>query len=96
MRFKPRIVLHSPVMSPSKLEPFVEQCLRDCVQLIAVVGDGCADLEEEIDWIVVGDGSNPARFVTTSSHPNEPLEKVLEFAALWSCEGEEGVQQVRL
>ena len=78
------------------MEPFVEQCLRDGVQLIAVVGDGCADLEEEIDWIVVGDGLEPARYVTTSSHPDEPLEEVMEFAASWSCEGEEGVQEVRL
>jgi hypothetical protein len=96
MRLKPRIVLHSPVASPSKLEPFVEQCLLDGVQLIAVVGDGCADLEEEIDWIVVGDGLNPDRYLTTSSHPNEPLQEVLDFASSWSCEGEEGVQQVRL
>jgi hypothetical protein len=97
MRLKPRIVLHSPVISPSKLEPFVQQCLRDGVQLIAVVGDGCEDLEEEIDWIAIGDGSIPARYIpTTSSHPDQPVDEVLEFAALWLCEGEEGVQQVRL
>jgi len=70
-------------MNLGKLEPFVEQCLRDGVQLIAVVGDGCADLEEEIDWTVVGNGLERGRYVTTSSHPNEPLEEVLEFASLW-------------
>ena len=87
-------------MSQSKLKPFVERCLRDGVQLIAVVGDGCEDLEEEIDWIAIEDDSRPARYIpTTSSHPNKPVEEVLEFAALWLCEGEEGeegVQQVRL
>ena len=96
MRLKPRIILHSPLMSASKLEPFVEQCLRDGVSLIAVVGDGCEKLEEEIDWIVVGDGLDPARYLSTSSHPSQPLEEVVDFAEFWLCEGEEGVQQVRL
>jgi len=97
MRLKPRIVLHSPVSSQSKLEPFVQQCVRDGVQLIAVVGEGCEGLEEEIDWIAIENGSIPLSLIpTTSSHPNEPLEEVLEFAGLWICDGEEGVQQVRL
>lgn len=73
----------------------MEQCLRDGVQLIAVVGEGCAELEEEIDWIVVGDGLSPDRYVTTSSHPDESAEDVVEFAEFWLCEGEDGVQQVR-
>jgi hypothetical protein len=96
MRLKPRIVLHSPVTSPNELEPFVEQCVRDGVSLIAVVGEGCEDLEEEIDWIAIGDGSLARYIPTTSSHPDETIEEVLEFAAFWECEGEEGIQQVRL
>jgi hypothetical protein len=81
-------------MSQSKSEPFAQQCMRDGVKLIAVVGDGCEDLEEEIDWIAIGDGSIPNQLIpTTSSHPNEPVEEVLEFAALWLCDGEEGVHK---
>ena len=96
MTFPPRIVLHAPIAHRDRLRAFVERCLRDGVRLIAIVGAGAETLEEEIDWIVVGDGPKPSRFIVTSSHPNERLEDVLEFAAGWRCDGEDGLEEVRL
>jgi len=95
MSLAPRIVLHSPLADPTKLSPFVEQCLGDGVRLIAIVGEGAEALEDEIDWLVIGDGTDEDRFVVTSSHPNEGLEEVLEFASGWTCE-REGLVEVRL
>ena len=91
----PRIVLHSPVIDRSALEAFVEQCLRDAVRLIAIVGDGAETLEEEVDWLVIGEGADKSRFVVTSSHPNESIEEVMEFASGWRCE-RDGLLEVRL
>ena len=95
MSLPPRVVLHSPVSDRAALESFVEQCLHDEVALIAVVGDDAEALETEIDWLVVGDGSDDGRFVVTSSHPGESLQEVLDFAAAWHCE-REGLLEVRL
>ena len=44
------------------------------------VGKDCALIEDIIDEIVVGDGSDNTRFILTSSHPGESLEEVLQFA----------------
>ena len=91
-----KIILHSPVTDERLLDEFVEQCLRDEVSLIAVVGPGCARLEDIIDEIVVGDGSNADRFVCTSSHPDEPFEDVVNMAECWELERGDPVQEVRL
>jgi hypothetical protein len=83
MGYAPRIVLQLPVANLDLLEPFVETCLRDGVDLIAIVGDGASKMEDLIDEIVVGDGSDWSRFVVTSFHENETVEEVLEFARNW-------------
>jgi hypothetical protein len=48
--------------------------------LIAIIGEGAEALEEEVDWLVIGDGADKSRFLVTSAHPEESLEDVLEFA----------------
>jgi hypothetical protein len=96
MKLAPKVILHSPVSDEGLLNEFVEQCLRDQVSLIAIVGPDCVRLEDTIDGIIVGDGSNPDRFICTSSHPGEPLDDVLEMAELWDTEQGGGVQEVRL
>lgn len=96
MLLEPAIILHSPVSDASKLGAFVEQCLTDRVDLVAIVGDGCAALEDQVDWLVTGDASDPDRFLVTSSHPGETLEEVREFASSWRSERDGGVQEVRL
>ena len=75
MSLPPRIVLHSPVSNYSALAAFVEECLCDGVRLVAIVGDGAEALEEEVDWLVIGDAADEKRFVVTSSHPNEAFRK---------------------
>ena len=91
-----RIVLHSPVSDGSLLEPFVEQCLQDEVSIIAVLGRGSRRLEDIIDEIVVGDGSDPDRFVCTSSHPDEPLDDALNMLRSWEIERDDPIQEVHL
>jgi hypothetical protein len=92
---EPRYVLQLPVREPGRLPEFVEGCLATKASLIAVVGEGCADMEDELDRLILGDASDESRFVTTTSHPGETLEEVLEFACLWA-DGEAQVVVVRL
>jgi len=96
MLLAPAIVLHSPVTDKSALTVFVARCLADQVNLIAIVGPGCAELEEEIDWIVVGDGAEASRLVVTSSHPDESVDEVVDFASSWTCDRTGGVEEHRL
>ena len=96
MSYASRVILQLPISNEDLLDAFVEQCLRDNVALIAVVGEGAARIEDIIDELVVGDGSDDTRFVTTTSHLNETVEEVLEFAGLWNDERNQPVQIVNL
>ncbi len=96
MSYASRVVLHLPLSNEDLLDAFVEQCLRDNVALIAVVGEGAARIEDIIDELVVRDGSDDTRFVVTTSHPNETLEEVLEFAGWWNDERNQPVKIVSL
>jgi hypothetical protein len=96
MAFARKIILHSPISDERLLDVFVEQCLRDQVSLIAVVGPGCARLEDLIDEIVVGGGSDPGRFVCTSSHPDEPFDDVVNMVECWELDRCDPYQEVRL
>ena len=96
MQFARKIILHVPVSDEALLDHSVEQCLRDSVSLIAVVGPGCARIEDIIDEIVVGDGNDSARFLCTTSHPNEPFDDVMNMATMWEYERGDPVEEVRL
>lgn len=96
MSYARKIILHVPVSDEALLDGFVEQCLADGVSLIAIVGPGCSRIEDIIDEIVVGDGSNPERFLCTTSHPDEPLDDVRNMARWWEMERNDPVQEVRL
>jgi flagellar biosynthesis/type III secretory pathway ATPase len=96
MNYAPKIVLQLPLSNPNLLEPFVEACLRDGVSLIAVVGEGGSKIENLIDKLVVGDGSDRSRFIVTTSHPGETVEEVMEYARSWDEERDQPVELVKL
>jgi hypothetical protein len=80
-----KIILHAPLADPARLKSFVEACLADGVALIAIVGDDADQLEDLIDEIVVGDGSDQRRFIATTSHRDESLDEVLDFVACYDA-----------
>lgn len=91
-----KIILHSPILAEADLGNFVERCLTEDVSLLAIIGPGAASLEDQVDWIVIGDGSNPSRFLCTTSHPDEPLEDVLGMVNAWDAGANGHVEQVFL
>ncbi len=64
----------------------VEDFLEDGVALVAVIGKDCEKIEDIIDELIVGDGSNSERFIVTTSHPDESLQDVVEFAEAFSTD----------
>jgi light-regulated signal transduction histidine kinase (bacteriophytochrome) len=96
MPYAAKIILHSPLADPARLESFVEACLADRVALIAIVGNDADKLEDLIDEIVVGNGSDQRRFIVTTSHRDESLDEVLNFVACYDAGADAQVEQVRL
>lgn len=91
-----KIILHSPVSDEDGLAAFVEQCLVDGVSLLAIVGPGSDELEETVDWLVVADGSDPDRFLCTTSHPAAALDEAVNMVTHWELERREPYQEVWL
>ncbi|MBJ7447474.1 MAG: hypothetical protein JHC81_08060 [Brevundimonas sp.] len=96
MTVEPKIVLALPISDEVMLAAFVERCLARNVSLIAIQGDGCERIEDEIDSLIVGDGTDESRFITTSSHPGETLEEAVEFATAWRMNADGATEVVRL
>jgi hypothetical protein len=83
MSYASKIVLQLPLSDDRRLRPFIDECLKDKVALIAVVGDGCEEVEDLIDDILVGDGSDASRFLVTISQAGQTVEEALEFVRHW-------------
>ena len=96
LTFAPKIVLQLPVSNPDLVEPFVEACLRDGLDLIAIVGVGASKMDDLIDEIVVGDGSDESPLINTSFHASETIDEGLEFARNWKKDLGQPVQLVKL
>jgi hypothetical protein len=95
MPYASKLILHTPLADPTKLNPFVEACLADRVVLIAVLGADAEKVHDLIDEVVVGDGSDESRFVMTSFHSDESLEQVLEFVSHVDAGPGAQIEQVR-
>jgi len=96
MTAEPKVVLQLPMSNAALLPVFVETCMAENVSLIAVVGEGCQEVEDQIDGLIVGDGTDDSRFITTSSHPDETLDQVVEFATAWRIKADGPTKVVRL
>lgn len=79
-----------------ELDSMVEQFLADGVAFVGVVGEDCSRVEDIIDELVVGDGTDHKRYILTSSHAGETIGDALEFALSLSNEYAGEVQLVEL
>lgn len=97
MPYTRRLILHAPHWDAQSLVDFVEDCIRDGVVLVCVVGKDCQRVEDVIDELVVGDGSDSRRSINTTAHP-EGLVEAREFAEMWTLyvDVTEPIQEVRL
>ncbi len=96
MPYLPKIVLHCPNGEPSGLDALVETFLKDGVIFVGVVGKDASRIEDIIDEVVVGDGSDDSSTLLTSSHEDETLEQALHFAQMLTGEFAGEVQVVEV
>lgn len=77
------VVLKSSRHYSSEHEPLLLSLIEQGIDLFAVVGVGCEDWEEAMDWLCVNldvSGKLPGAFCNTTSHPDESFEEVISFA----------------
>ena len=78
------MVLNCPTGYRLKLDHMVEEFIADGVKFVGVVGVDYSRVEDIIDELVVGDGSDRSRYILTTSHPSESLDGAVEFARAMS------------
>ncbi len=96
MRYKNKVVLHCPNGYKHELDGMVEDFIASGVSFVGVVGKDCSLVEDIIDELVVGDGSDEGRYILTSSHEGESVEDAIEFANSLTSEFEGESQLVEL
>jgi hypothetical protein len=95
MPYAKKVVLHCRRGYEPRLETLVEDFIRDGVTFVGVVGPDCAKVEAIIDELVVGDGSREYDLLT-SSHPEETIDRAVQFAESLTGEFSGEVQVVGL
>ncbi|WP_223669014.1 hypothetical protein [Kangiella shandongensis] len=90
-----RFVLISETGYQSEHDEILKAVLERGFELFCAVGKDCELWEEVMDELAVGDGID-SRYITTTSHPGESEEEVIEFAKSWIGEGESGIEIVRI
>jgi len=68
-------------------DPLLESILDRGVKLFCAVGKDCQEWEDAMDALCESrEGASLS--VVTTSHPDESIEKVIEFANTWPAPGE--------
>ena len=88
-----RVVLVSEQKYNLECDELILSLLDKGYVLFCVVGIDCEKWEDIIDELSIGDGSNP-KFVTTTSHPNESVDEVVEFAKMLTLDKKSGVDVI--
>ena len=90
-----KIVIVSKTGYSKEHDALIEKLLESEPELISIWGKDCSLWEEIIDELSVGDASN-IKAVTTSAHPDEPLEEVLRFAENWVLDSPTEVRVIEI
>lgn len=64
------LILHAPLRDETLLAPTTEVALLRGIKQVVVVGSDRTGIEYQVDRIIIGDGSDPGRFMATTSHDN--------------------------
>jgi len=90
-----KFVLVSDTGYQQKHDGLLRSLLDEGYELFCAVGVDCGLWEEAMDDVAVGDGDDSWN-ITTTSHPGEAENDVIEFAKTFSISGASGVDVVRI
>ena len=79
MNYGKKIVLHCPKGLHSSIDSIVDALIKSGVTYVGVVGKDAAHIEDIIDEICVGDGSDVYSMLT-ANHENETIQDAINLA----------------
>ncbi len=81
-----KIVVHSTSGLDRDISDLARGWVSEGVKFIVVVGRDASELEEAIDWVCIGDGTDSYEMLTASLGAEEGISDALELAATISDE----------
>lgn len=86
MTYSAKIVLVSTsAYSPERDKQFLRDLIAARIKLFCVTGVGAKEWEDALDWAFIGDHGPGEHMIITTSHEDEPLAGVVEFARQFSA-----------
>lgn len=93
MTYSKKIVLLSlSGYVPERDDGFLRELLNERVKLFFVLGIDAVKWEDALDWISINEETTEKYAITTTSHDDESLADVIEFAELFDARREDKVQ----
>lgn len=91
-----KIVLISSVPYSAQHKPLLLDLIQRKIKLFCATGTECENWELAFDLLLTDPDSNFTHDITTTSHPDEPIENVLNLAELWHVEGSQAVEIIKV
>lgn len=96
MPYSGKVVLVSTqAFVPERDAEFLRDLLHDRIELFSVLGVDAEEWEDALDWICIGEDGLGDYVIITTSHKDESLEQVMEFAEGFKTSVEHPVQVIR-
>jgi len=86
-----KIVLNSTSGLRPGLNALVAEWMRERVRYVGVIGVDAEDIRDAIDWLCIGDGTDPYDMLTASHVEPETLGDAIAFAEGLDVPGEVAV-----
>ena len=91
-----KVVLVATEPYSSRHEPLLLALIERHIELFCAAGIDCGNWETAMDLLLTDPERAINHHITTTSHPDEPLDDVLNMAELWSVEGRTDVEVIRV
>jgi hypothetical protein len=81
MAYSAKIVLVSTsAYFPERDTQFLQDLIAARIELFCATGIGAKEWEDALDWACIGDDGRGEHLIVTTSHEDESLAEVVEFA----------------
>ncbi len=91
-----KVILISSTKYKAEYDDILNSLIKRKIELFCVVGVDCQNWEEALDWLFIEGNNDESKLVITTSHPDETIEEVKEFAAQWETEGNSEIQIIKI
>ena len=95
MTYSAKIVLVSTsAYFPERDRQLLQELIAARIELFCATGVGAKAWEDALDWACIGDDGRDEHLIVTTSHEDESLAEVLEFAEQFSTSSQDKPQIV--